>query len=641
MYSLFVASPLITLLSEDELPRTVCGVLGLLAQVIMVCALFLYIPTERGTFIDAEAASTPAWWTGWIAMQVFLAGNVYVLQQLQQRHSPGGFTHIVLAVMSAWVLGVAVTLTHSFGGRWLHRDRWRSFNPLGGGVGHVVLQMLGWCCVGFAMLKIGLCGLSLGCEWGRLEGMGASVEFLTSGSIAGLLGELLLAASLLLYQPSSLQVSTKGLSAAASGEQTSSWAAKAAQLLSGTAGGSGFAMPVALAAFAWAVAQLWPLLADAVTQLFEMATASPLGTAVASVLALSGLTLLNLVLGEEGPETYAYPGRRRAHLDFLRAQSKQFPPPFPNAWYCAAQSEEVAHGAVQAVLICGVRIELTRTEDGKVAALLFEIDSEAEPGRALHVYERVGLVLVWIDPDGNSPMFEPTMLDELEDRSKFRHIANDEWRDFMMHVMEPSQNSADWYHFQTVHAYLGQGAKSSLPKAIKVDHQITVQYGNAAENKGVTQEEYAKLAAHELLIHEYVKGLRILGVFPLPRFFCKLASTRVFMQGPTVIQFMVDNWLLGQFRAVFTLTPVGPFKQRARLNAFASPRWPWVIARLLQKFIIATVDQDRQVWEHKLAVAPRNLVRGDGPFLPYGKWMDQFYGPSSVGWDRMIQSRML
>ena len=33
--------------------------------------------------------------------------------------------------------------------------------------------------------------------------------------------------------------------------------------------------------------------------------------------------------------------------------------------------------------------------------------------------------------------------------------------------------------------------------------------------------------------------------------------------------------------------------------------------------------QDRKVWEHKLHVAPRNLVAGDGPFAAYGRWLDQ------------------
>ena len=36
-------------------------------------------------------------------------------------------------------------------------------------------------------------------------------------------------------------------------------------------------------------------------------------------------------------------------------------------------------------------------------------------------------------------------------------------------------------------------------------------------------------------------------------------------------------------------------------------------------FIVGTVNQDRQVWEHKLHVAPRNIVPGDGPFAGYNR----------------------
>ena len=42
------------------------------------------------------------------------------------------------------------------------------------------------------------------------------------------------------------------------------------------------------------------------------------------------------------------------------------------------------------------------------------------------------------------------------------------------------------------------------------------------------------------------------------------------------------------------------------------------------------------MWEHKVHVSPRNLVLGDGPFAPYGAWLDQFYSPSSVEWEELL-----
>eukprot|EP01048_Picozoa_sp_COSAG05_P020595 COSAG05_NODE_3537_length_2004_cov_4.482168_4_plen_164_part_00 len=42
-------------------------------------------------------------------------------------------------------------------------------------------------------------------------------------------------------------------------------------------------------------------------------------------------------------------------------------------------------------------------------------------------------------------------------------------------------------------------------------------------------------------------------------------------------------------------------------------------------FIVGTVNQDRQVWEHKLHVAPRNIVPGDGPFAGYNRCVPRIY----------------
>jgi hypothetical protein len=38
------------------------------------------------------------------------------------------------------------------------------------------------------------------------------------------------------------------------------------------------------------------------------------------------------------------------------------------------------------------------------------------------------------------------------------------------------------------------------------------------------------------------------------------------------------------------------------------------------------------VWEHKLHVAPRNIVPGDGPFAGYNRWLQHFYSPATLGW---------
>lgn len=52
--------------------------------------------------------------------------------------------------------------------------------------------------------------------------------------------------------------------------------------------------------------------------------------------------------------------------------------------------------------------------------------------------------------------------------------------------MEPSQNSADWYHFTTVHAWLA-GVPFFLP--LKVDHQIKCHYGSIKGEPSVLETD--------------------------------------------------------------------------------------------------------------------------------------------------------
>jgi hypothetical protein len=52
--------------------------------------------------------------------------------------------------------------------------------------------------------------------------------------------------------------------------------------------------------------------------------------------------------------------------------------------------------------------------------------------------------------------------------------------DMLMHVMEPSQNSADWYHFRTVHRWLA-GVPPFM--SLKLDHQIKAHYGSGSHSE--------------------------------------------------------------------------------------------------------------------------------------------------------------
>eukprot|EP00658_Telonema_sp_P-2_P005173 TRINITY_DN11945_c0_g1_i2.p1 TRINITY_DN11945_c0_g1~~TRINITY_DN11945_c0_g1_i2.p1 ORF type:complete len:139 (+),score=29.70 TRINITY_DN11945_c0_g1_i2:34-450(+) len=84
---------------------------------------------------------------------------------------------------------------------------------------------------------------------------------------------------------------------------------------------------------------------------------------------------------------------------------------------------------------------------------------------------------------------------------------------------------------------------------------------------------------------------------------------------------------------LFCFCPEKPFQQRCLCRAYCTPWFPKALARFLARHAIATIEQDRTVWENKLTCNPKMLVAKDGPFAAYGSWVKQFYSESSVTWD--------
>jgi hypothetical protein len=89
---------------------------------------------------------------------------------------------------------------------------------------------------------------------------------------------------------------------------------------------------------------------------------------------------------------------------------------------------------------------------------------------------------------------------------------------------------------------------------------------------------------------------------------------------PGVLQFRVDIPVVGRFRALFTLLPLEPFRQRATLVAYRDKWFPAALARGLLSFIMATVDQVLLLFG---AVV---LTRADGCIGVGGHRSDQVQG---------------
>jgi len=367
---------------------------------------------------------------------------------------------------------------------------------------------------------------------------------------------------------------------------------------------------------------------------------------------------------------------RRKQLDRIRVEGGQFPKPFPNGWYRAADSHEVIVGKVLTLSALGREFVVFRGEDGKVGVIdafcphlgthlghggvvkgnsivcpyhLWEFDCDGRNKnipyckkdmtgtprvntKSYHTVEskELGTIMFWYHADGLEPQWELHKgMKEIEEYTKdgsMRRIGTAAWDDMMLHVFEPSQNSADYFHFQTVHQYLPFPGNLKLVKAA---HVISTVYGGAG----------SEIEKEAMMIREKIDCLTLFGIewLRIPQFIAESITTFVHIQGPQNIVFKVDT-IFGRFRAHFAMLPLEPFRQKATITMYADKSIPGPVARLLRWWIQETVLQDMQVWEHKIHIAPRNLVLGDGPFAQYGKWIDQFYSESSVGWGTIKQS---
>eukprot|EP00924_Labyrinthula_sp_SR-Ha-C_P016907 augustus_masked-scaffold_6-processed-gene-18.53-mRNA-1 protein AED:1.00 eAED:1.00 QI:0/-1/0/0/-1/1/1/0/477 len=227
----------------------------------------------------------------------------------------------------------------------------------------------------------------------------------------------------------------------------------------------------------------------------------------------------------------------------------------------------------------------------------------------------------------HSGLFE---VEELIKKGEVKHATTMPWgKDCLMHILEPSQNTADEFHFSTVHQYLPLPFNLNL---LKLGHSVLAIYGNEPDARKKAAQTGIKLGEKEMILIENVEFIRVGDLFNLPSVFASMMTTIVHMAGPNNILFRVST-PFGKLFCHYSLIPVEPFRQRSRMKMYADKKIPWIISKLLTWWIMETVNQDMQVWEHKLQISPRNLVLGDGPFARYGKWLDTFYSDRSLGWE--------
>jgi len=204
--------------------------------------------------------------------------------------------------------------------------------------------------------------------------------------------------------------------------------------------------------------------------------------------------------------------------------------------------------------------------------------------------------------------------------------------DYMMHPMEPSFNSADWYHFSTVHSSLNQHWLASwkwgqIFQTIRPPRSVA---SNSCDDDG------SRITGKEVLIvDEEIKGVRFLnGLIKVPdKIAQSLSKVQVRFSGPMLVRFHVRLPVVGELVVYMPVTPVAPFVTHLEFWGFAGPRFPWLLAHLITNAVRHTVNQDREVWEHRQNPTPRNAVKGDYNWQHYDKWFKEFYSDTSVKWE--------
>ena len=385
---------------------------------------------------------------------------------------------------------------------------------------------------------------------------------------------------------------------------------------------------------------------------------------------------------------------RRRHITKLRATSKLFPPPYPNGWYRICLSSDVKKGEVIPITAFGQELVVFRGQNGKLGVLnafcphlgthlghggtvngnaivspyhswSFEADGKcvgiphckrdltkmqrrlsAKPfvHREIH-----GIVFVWYHADGGEklqkPWYELSILREIKERN-MKLVGDFTMEPWHMHIMEPAQNSTDWYHFLTVHKWLGSKHDSRC-KFLAVQHECKthmrllgkqnrlqarpVLLPDGVCDKGSTKEA-EMLPSTWICLEENVTRASLFGVIPIPGVFFRHFTAEARFQGPQVSVFAVESSWFGAVHMIFSFTPKKPFLQKASMRAFRTGWFPQWMAVAIARHGMNTIEQDRAVWENKLTIAPRNLVAGDGPFAAFGTWIKQFYSEKSVNW---------
>jgi cholesterol 7-dehydrogenase len=346
------------------------------------------------------------------------------------------------------------------------------------------------------------------------------------------------------------------------------------------------------------------------------------------------------------------------------------PPVFPNGWFKLCDSRELSRGKVIFKSIMGLQLAVYRSESGKAACLdaycthlganlaiggtvngdcltcpfhhwsfntegkcvsigeepldMPILDKKGNLKKGLSVGEPVSacdtsipkqshtksyrieekndMIYLWHDAEGREPdWFVPDVqsTNNLKTHGKITHHI-------YCHVQEIPENGPDVYHLNIVHRDMD---KNSIIRNV---------WGGSWK-KGENNDD--KYQSYFRVQHVFT----FLDLFNIPFSNVDVKGSQI---GPGVVTFQFSI-VLGRFKMIQTVTPLGPLHQQVEHVAYTPWFFPRCLAKLMMILMTSLLEQDVPIWNNKTYRMNPTLVKSDGPIMQFRRWYSQFYSENS------------
>ncbi|EEC12717.1 conserved hypothetical protein [Ixodes scapularis] len=366
--------------------------------------------------------------------------------------------------------------------------------------------------------------------------------------------------------------------------------------------------------------------------------------------------------------TWATWRRRRVPVDkkyggpsFRRTITKATPPVFPNGWIPVLESSKLANGAVERLDVLGLQLVALRTEEGeahvmdaycphlgahlgvmgRVVGDCIECPFHgwrfrAKDGACTHVpysakvpefvkaktwpcREIMGLLFVWYHAEDETPGWEipdDILTNEYEPSptGSFEHVVH-------CHIQDIAENGADLGHFNQIHR------ASSLVDG----KEFSKNLGESWKGRLFTHHWDATwTSTGHTGVMKAVSSVELLGMRPKHlRYYIEARQ-----HGPALVTISVHG-KAGNYVAVQSLVPEGPFKIRMQHRLYFEPGTNWVVRLFHTMAMRHMVDRDAEIWNHKIFLKQAALVKEDKTIAAFRKWYSQFYSDNSTTWQEL------